>query len=425
MAEMTCSHMMCAIRALGAACALFAAAALPLGCASTDSSSSALAERDRAAIDREAGYEDWRSTAHAAYNRGVHFLIHHQNEDGSWGTFESRRPSEIYRGTVASFKAFRDASSALCVMALIEPSRERSDAWRALDRGVEHLLNTEPVGRATHTTFYGTWTHTYVLRAMAMIHQDDRFADRRDRIAHTINETLDRLTTSQGADGGWGYYDFGYGFQTPTGLQSNSFNTASVLIALHEAQNAGFEIDERMIRDGLRNITRLRLPTGVFIYGTGHRLIPGANFNDPKGASARTQPCNFALWLYDHEIDDDDILIGLSHLREHHHFLDIAYGRPRPHEAWYQNSGYYILYGHFYAASLIQLLAEPQRLDFRAWQARTILRRQNPDGSWFDFPLYGYHHAYGTAYALLTLEQHLRGTPTLARWKETHAAARE
>jgi squalene cyclase len=381
--------------AVSAAVCSFAAAS---GCAANDAQ---LAAKERAQL----ADDDWRSAADSAWHRGVDFLIDHQNADGSWGTFETRRPSEIYRGTVASFKAFRDASSALCVMALIEPSRERSDAWRALDRGVEHLLNTEPVGRATHTTFYGTWTHTYVLRAMAMLYQDDRFADRRERIAHTLNETLDRLTTSQGADGGWGYYDFGHGFQTPAGLQSNSFNTASVLIALNEAEAAGFEIDERMIRDGLRNITRLRLPTGVFIYGTGHRFRPGANFNDPKGASARTQPCNFALWLYDHEIDDDDILLGLKHLREHHHFLDIAYGRPRPHEAWYQNSGYYYLYGHFYAALNAVAADCDEGRAFLQWQSNLLADRQNPDGSWFDFPLYGYHKAYGTAFALLALEQ--------------------
>jgi hypothetical protein len=28
---------------------------------------------------------------------------------------------------------------------------------------------------------------------------------------------------------------------------------------------------------------------------------------------------------------------------------------------------------------------------------------QNPDGSWMDFPMYGYHTFYGTAMAILTL----------------------
>ena len=29
---------------------------------------------------------------------------------------------------------------------------------------------------------------------------------------------------------------------------------------------------------------------------------------------------------------------------------------------------------------------------------------QNPDGSWFDYPLYGYGFAYATGYAMRTLQ---------------------
>ena len=80
----------------------------------------------------------------AAHARGVAFLVEHQSADGSWGTFESQRTGEIYLGTVASLRAFGQATSALCVLALQEPARRDPAARAALTRGLEHLITTPP-----------------------------------------------------------------------------------------------------------------------------------------------------------------------------------------------------------------------------------------------------------------------------------------
>jgi hypothetical protein len=151
----------------------------------------------------------------------------------------------------------------------------------------------------------------------------------------------------------------------------------------------------------------MRLPSPAYVYGTQPLHIAGANFNLVKGSLARIQPCNLALWMEGDGVDEAALQIGLDLLREHHHFLDIAYGRPRPHEAWYQNSGYYYLYGHSYASMIAVSLNNDAARDFLDWQSRILAARQNPDGSWFDFPMYGYHRAYGTAFALFSLERAL------------------
>ena len=38
------------------------------------------------------------------------------------------------------------------------------------------------------------------------------------------------------------------------------------------------------------------------------------------------------------------------------------------------------------------------------WLQQVMIDVQDPGGSWFDYPLYGYGHAYGTAYGILVLQ---------------------
>jgi hypothetical protein len=124
-----------------------------------------------------------------------------------------------------------------------------------------------------------------------------------------------------------------------------------------------------------------------------------------KGSLGRSQSCNLALWTYRRDITLDDLQKGLENLRREHHFIEIGKGRPQPHEAWYFTAGYYFLFGHYYASRVINELQDSSaREDYRKWLAATMVRLQDPDGSWFDFPLYGYHKCYGAAFGLLTLQ---------------------
>ena len=118
--------------------------------------------------------------------------------------------------------------------------------------------------------------------------------------------------------------------------------------------------------------------------------------------------------MHGRDITRDELLSGARDFREHHHFIEIGKGRPYPHEAWYYTAGYYFLFGHYYASLVFNELDEAVRHDYAQWLARTMWRLQDPDGSWFDFPLFGYAKAYGTAYAILTLENCLAPQERLA-----------
>ncbi len=339
---------------------------------------------------------------------GIRYLIETQNEDGSWGSHASSRPYEIYLDTTASFQGFGDATSALCLMALYETADGDDEVMAAVERGLDYLLSIDAVGRASGSTFYDTWAHTYIIQALSPVYNDARFADRKEVIGEVIRREIIILVQRQAAEGGWGYYDFGHSRETPVGNQSTSFNTAAVLIAFEVAQEAGFDVPEDTIVDAIQCVERLRLPSGAYVYGQYALMSPGAGYNKVKGSLGRSQSCNIALWRYDRDITKDELLAGMSRLREHHHFIEIGKCRPYPHEAWYYTAGYYFFFGHYYAAMVINELDEPDRADYAEWLARTMWRLQDPDGSWLDYPLYGYGKAYGTAYAVLTLEGCLR-----------------
>ena len=78
----------------------------------------------------------------AAMDRGVEFLLRDQRPDGSWGSPERTKDLNIIAG-VGSHHAFRVATTALCVSALIELDRDttgaaiarRNAVRRAIERG--------------------------------------------------------------------------------------------------------------------------------------------------------------------------------------------------------------------------------------------------------------------------------------------------
>jgi hypothetical protein len=373
------------------------------GCASA---SGPRADADRAASPASPEATPAREAVASPLTRGIDWLCRNQNADGSWGSFESARPGEIYLGTVASHRAFKDATSALATMAILPAAaRGEADAVRALDRGVSYLVSTEPSLRATGDTFYNVWTHTYVAQAAARVIASGLLPDRESELRSLLDREISLLAATQAADGGWGYYDFDHAAAVPSGDMTTSFNTASALLALRDAEAVGVGYPAARIADAVAVVERLRLPSGAYVYGTYALFRPAAGFNMVQGSLARSQPCNLALHLFGDCVSLDEIEAGLEAMRRDHKYLQIGQGRPRPHEAYYQNSGYYHLYGHWYAAENAALLESPAREEYTGWLEGVLAGIQNPDGSWLDFPLYGYGHPYGTAFAVLALER--------------------
>ena len=86
-------------------------------------------------------------------------------------------------------------------------------------------------------------------------------------------------------------------------------------------------------------------------------------------------------------------------------WLDMGRKRPIPHESWCQVAAYFFYFGHYYAALCIEQLPGKERPYFQDHLAHILLPLQEKDGSWWDFPMFDYHQAYGTAFALMSLSR--------------------
>ena len=343
-------------------------------------------------------------------DRGVAFLLKRQNKDGSWGSANITRPEEIYAPVPGAHQAFRAAVTAMCISALIEAGGQDPQVLHARERGEDWLLaHLSKVRRATPDAIYNVWSHAYGIQALSkMLAEKPKDAAHRDRIRALIDQQLDMLDRYEMVGGGWSYYDFLAGTKKPSDA-SFSFVTAAVLVALHDAKEAGVKIPPRLVERGVASLLRQRLSDYSYLYGEYLKYQPRRTINRPGGSLGRSQACNLALRLWgDKTVTDDVLKTWLDRLFARNGWLSIARKRPVPHDIWFSVSGYFFYFGHYYAARCIDQLPPDQRPHFQAQLAHVLLHLQEKDGSWWDYPLYDYHQQYGTAFALMALQRCLR-----------------
>ena len=273
------------------------------------------------------------------------------------------------------------------------------------------LANLGKLRRATPRAIYNTWGHAYAIQALVRMAQRRPMDPARlKHLAKLIEDQIGFLGRYETVHGGWGYYDFEAHTQKPSG-QPTSFLTATVLIAFAEAKAVGVAAPQKLVRRALATIHRQRKPDSSYLYSGNLTWWPMAGINRPAGSLGRSQACNAALRLWgDKRITDDVLRTWLDRLFARSLWLDIGRKRPVPHESWFQVAGYFFYYGHYYAGLCIDLLKPEERPHFQDHLAHILLRLQEKDGSWWDYPFYDYHQQYGTAFALMALQRCRKGT---------------
>ena len=167
-----------------------------------------------------------------------------------------------------------------------------------------------------------------------------------------------------------------------------------------------------MMDRALRAVERCRLPNGAYAYSIVP--IPSVRLeriSDIKGSLSRIEVCQAALLSGGKDVPVEQLEIGLGHFFREHRFLDIAVLKPVPHEAYYQNSGYFYFFGHYYAALVIERLSSEAQAEFWPKLQHEILKMQQQDGSMWDYDMHRYDRPYGAAFGIMTLHHSLAAWP--------------
>lgn len=327
-----------------------------------------------------------------AIDEGVDYLVGSQSPDGSWGQGRDTTDYDVMASVPGSHDAFRVGTTALAVRALRETGEKKAST-----RGLKYLVAYDGPRRANRAELYNIWAHIYALETLTLAWAEDKV----EAYKKAAERHLKMLETYETYIGGWNYYDFIYGTQKPS-MEPVSFGTAAGLVALFEAKKAGIAVPEGMIKRALARLKDMKNPDGSFLYGSDFRYAPRHLANRDKGSLGRTQSCYYALQLWkEGNVGEAEVREGLERLFREHRFIEIGRKRPMPHEAWYFTAGYYYYFGHYYAAKLIEGLADKR--DYREQLRSFVLPHQEPDGSWWDFHLYDYGKPWGTSFAIMTL----------------------
>jgi hypothetical protein len=339
-----------------------------------------------------------------AVDGAVQWLVLNQNKDGSWGTHESPRPIEVLASIPGSQEAFRVATTALCVMALRDAGQRTEAVNAAIERALEFLLADFDVKRQSGLEHYNVWTFGYVLQCFGEEIARNPEATRVPQLRAASAKIVERLGQYQTLDGGWGYLSLDAVPTYQPSFTSMSFTTATMLVGMARARDVHVALPEKMVERALDHIRRSRLSDNAFLYGEYLKFRPRMDINETIGSACRTPVCLLVLEMFGEKIGKETYAKSLENLL----VLGADYQksgvrRPIPHESWYHISGYFYLYGHAYAAYVLEKLDKAQQARFWPLLVDAVEYCREPDGSFWDYPLYSYHKPYGTAFALIAL----------------------
>ena len=343
----------------------------------------------------------------ASIRRGADFLLTHQNPNGSWGSARLTKDLNIYAPLPGAHQAFLAGASTLALAGLIDAADPRPEAAAAIDKAAAWTAAELPkLRRADPTTTYNVWGHAYALRAMSRLYQRESDPAKKADWVRLAQGQVDLVDRYEDVNGGWGYLDVfdEVTTQKPSGLPT-AFTTATVLLAMDQARTTmGVKLDDKLVKHAIASINYQRTPDFSYTYSFSHRMRPRVDINRPAGSLSRSQACNAALRVFgENAVTDEVLTTWADRFLAREGFLSNVRKRPVPHEGQFRIAGYFYYYGIYYFTESVKLLPKEKHAAYAEKLATILLERQEKDGSWWDYPLYDYHQAYGTGYSLMAL----------------------
>lgn len=303
-----------------------------------------------AALPLQGGSPATEATTRAVQS-GLVYLAGLQDRagDGSFAITDARREDYAPLGV-----------SALCTLAFLAngSAPERGPYGEVVARAIEHFLLHTDLSAGSVTRGYiavggdglsRTHGHGYATLVLAEAYGMSRGSE---RIRAALVAAVERIETSQGAEGGWAYDP------RPTPDHEGSV-TICLVQALRAARDAGIQVDPAVIQRAEDYVRRLQAPTGLFRYTLGDKRTS-------VGLTAAAIATLNATGRY----DDRGIREG----------IDAIWRAQRDEDAPPPD---FPEYERLYLAQAFWQLSDRSHFDrWFAEERERLVRSQEPDGSW-------------------------------------------
>ena len=342
-----------------------------------------------------------------ALNIAVEFLLDGQ-QDGEW-------PYQgVYRVNGKIPVGYRVGGTAIGGLAVLRApvggnaQRIQQAVGRAAAMVIASIDNPRMSHRFEATYDVRGWGYTYGLSFLLSLRGSDRMPDDLAESGDAaIRFFIDGIeATAIPESGGWSYARPA-GFAAPG--MSSSFMTAPTLQALFEANRQGFAVDRNVVRLAIDALEGSRSVTGAIAYkGPMTRETRDA----VPGAVGRMPAAEATLYLAGRG-QVSRVRGAIDAFLVHWQWLERRRAKPGTHAGRYNIAPYYFYFAHFYAAQAVELLPDPDRVEYRRRLRELLLATRGEDGTWND-RVFRQSAAYGTSVAVLSMM--MPETQPPARW---------
>jgi len=304
--------------------------------------------------------------------------------------------------------------SGLALLAIPDFDDDRLDG--ALSRATAFICGSieHPLMSPDYDGGYDTrgWGHCYGLKFLLRLRALERVPDGMDeRVDDTVRWFVDALQLTELPQvGGWNYARSpGRDAVSPAA----PFMTAPCLLALYEARQQGFAVDDAVVERALVALERCRTSSGSYAYSAAQDA--SRRTDGTPGAVGRMLSAETALLLGGRG-SIPQVRASLDAFLAHWQRLEERRQQTGTHVPPFGVAPYYFMFAHQQAGRAIELLPPHERPEYRRRLAELLMQVRDDDETWNDrvFPR---SRAYSTAMAILAL--HAPNMPAPPRWEPT------
>ena len=322
--------------------------------------------------------------------RSVQFLFAMQNRDGSF------RDSDYDYGGTDSLGNVHVAITSLAGIALLnqyekvasDSPAQKKRLLTAVSSAARFVSGEGNINKRDRDEIL--WACAFRLRFLVACQRSTDAQIKNAVRPGTIPRMIKSLETIQTKRGSW-YHEY-----------ENPFTTATALLALQDAAQAGYPVDADRIEKGSANLASQRYRNGAFPYETGgDNQAKRANRSTLLGSAGRMPLCELAL-LKTGKSNDKKLAAAIEASFKHHELLAKSY-KYDYHTDTFGYGGFFLWYDMRSRCEAIKHVAdETQRAKFADQQHALIMGLPEVDGCFVDSHELG--RVYSTSMALICFE---------------------